>query len=184
MFPMPCTFCLYYSIRSVNKTSGSLGMRFVADAMLGRLAKWLRVLGYDTHYQSHYSEGQLGELVRKGRRLLTRDNRLCKRYREAVFLSGDHVDEQLSQLYASVDLHPDPSKWFSRCVRCNTLLQTASEPEVREMVPEYVFYENRGQIRICPSCKRCFWPGSHRMRMMNQLRTWGMPVPFEQETGP
>lgn len=156
-------------------------MKFVADTMLGRLAKWLRVAGYDTHYQSHYSQEQLGSLVRKGRRLLTRDKRLFKRYRASVFISGDHVGEQLSQLYEMGHLHPDPSKWFSRCVRCNTLLKEASDSEAREMVPEYVFYENRGQIRICPSCGRCFWPGTHRMKMLNQLQAWGLTDFLKQE---
>jgi len=141
--------------------------------MLGRLAKWLRVLGYDTHYQSHYLEGQLVGLMSQHRRLVTRDRARCSRYYEAVFIHWDHVGEQLNELHSLLDLNPDPSKWFTRCVRCNTLLETAHEEEAMERVPEYVFYENRGRIKICRSCGRYFWPGSHRNRMMRQLNAWG-----------
>lgn len=149
-------------------------MKFAADTMLGRLAKWLRVLGYDTHYQSYYHPGQLEFLVREERRLITRDAKKCYLDARAVFLRHDTLSEQLVELISLFRLKPDPDRWFLRCLRCNGLLETVPDARAREGVPEYVFYENRGQIKACNDCGRYFWPGSHRARMAKQLYAWGL----------
>lgn len=149
-------------------------MRFVADSMLGRLAIWLRVLGYDTHYRSRYPDGVLEELIRQHHRLVTRNRARWGGCTDVVFVHSDHVGEQLRELFALLDLKPDPSRWLTRCLRCNTLLETACDEEAMEKVPEYVFYESHGKIKVCRSCERYFWPGSHRNRMMQQLKAWGL----------
>ncbi len=148
-------------------------MKFVVDSMLGRLATWLRVLGYDTHYQSFYRDGELAGLMREDRRLVTRDRSRWRRSSKVVFLDSDRVGEQLGELFARLRLHPDPSIWFTRCLRCNALLEAAAGEEAMEKVPEYVFYESRGKIKVCRSCGRYYWPGSHRNRMLKQLTVWG-----------
>jgi uncharacterized protein with PIN domain len=150
--------------------------KFVADSMLGRLAKWLRVLGYDTHYQTSYLPEVLNALVREGRLLLTRHRKQADRSGgQAVFVHGNYVGVQLIGLAGELHLKPLPSAWFSRCLICNTLLRRARESEAREKVPEYVFHQNVNQIHFCPSCGKYFWPGSHRSRMTAQLREWGFP---------
>jgi len=148
-------------------------MKFVADSMLGRLSTWLRVLGYDTHYQSSYGEGELVSLVQAGRRLVTRDRRRWQGSGRVVCLHSDQVGEQLQELFSRLELLPEPSRWFTRCLRCNDELDEADEEEVLGKVPEYVFYQSRGHIKICRSCGRYFWPGSHRERMVRQLARWG-----------
>lgn len=155
-------------------------MGFVADSMLGRLAKWLRVLGYDTHYQTCYPPEVMNALLKEGRLLLTRHRKRAQRSgRSALLIHGNHVNEQLIGLAKELQLRPPPSAWFTRCLICNTLLKQAHESEAREKVPEYVFHQNANQIRFCPSCGRHFWPGSHRSRMENQLRQWGLPFVHE-----
>lgn len=149
-------------------------MKFVLDTMLGRLAKWLRILGYDAHYQSHYLPGQLESLVKEGRRFVTRDSKKSLMDAGSVFLQHDTIGEQLIELVSLLDLEPDPAEWFFRCLRCNVPLETVPETSARESVPEYVFYENRGQIKVCRKCGRYFWPGSHRERMLKQLDAWGL----------
>jgi uncharacterized protein len=149
-------------------------MKFVVDSMLGRLATWLRILGYDTHYQSCYPGGVLSNLMLQHRRLVTRDRARWTRSPDSVFVHSDLVGEQLEELLNLVHLQPDPSRWFTRCLRCNTVLETARREEARERVPEYVFYASLGKIKICRSCGRYFWPGSHRERMLKQLAAWNI----------
>lgn len=149
-------------------------MKFVVDSMLGRLATWLRILGYDTYYQSHYPKGELADLMLQDRRLVTRDTTKRRLSPEVIFLHSDHVGEQLEELLDRLHLDPDQSKWLTRCLRCNTVLEAAGNEEAMERVPEYVFYESRGKIRVCRACGRYFWPGSHRERMVKQLNAWGL----------
>jgi hypothetical protein len=147
--------------------------RFLADAMLGSLAKWLRVLGYDTYYQSRYRADRLKELA-GDRVLLSRNRKTIAHHPGAVLIPSERLPEQIRQMKAHGLIPPPQEGWFSRCLTCNVLLVTAHGPESRADVPEYVFYERPGPIRQCPSCGRAFWPGTHRDRMMTQLREWGL----------
>ncbi|MFH1630225.1 MAG: Mut7-C RNAse domain-containing protein [Pseudomonadota bacterium] len=152
-------------------------VRFVADSMVGKLAKWLRVLGYDTYYQPCYPPDVIDMLLREGRILLTRHRKRAERLGNlAVLVRGNHVSEQLTGLTRELHIEPARSAWFSRCLVCNTLLMDAREGDVRERIPEYVFYQNVTRIRVCPSCGRHFWPGSHSVRMETQLKKWGFPL--------
>ena len=144
--------------------------------MLGKLAKWLRVLGHDTHYQSYYQEGDIERLVKEGRYLLSRHKKRSERYRSAILINSNHVGVQLAELNKKVCLAPDQSNWFGRCLICNTLLKESRMAEARENVPEYIYYQNVTALRFCPSCGRYYWPGSHRKRMMMmQLEAWDFP---------
>jgi hypothetical protein len=148
--------------------------RFVADVMLGRLAKWLRVLGYDTLYQSHYPGDKLSRLVQEGRTLLSRRPQTVKSHPEGLLLHSDRLREQIQEMKEKRAIAVDRSRCFTRCLRCNELLRKAADERARENVPEFVFYENAGGIRFCPSCGRYFWPGTHRARMKKQLDKWGL----------
>jgi len=149
-------------------------VRFVADSMVGRLARWLRVLGYDTHYQSRYEPGEMERFVSQGRTLLTRHRGRAEMMKgRALLIHGNGVGEQISLLKKDLGLEPEPSALFSRCLGCNVLLRPVKEGPAEGEVPEYVLYQNRDRIRFCPSCGRYFWPGSHRMRMEERLREWG-----------
>ena len=153
-------------------------MRFVADIMLGRLAKWLRVLGFDTHYQSFDPIHHIGQMARGGRIPLTRQRKLIPFLEGAAFVRYNGVGEQLEQLKQALLLESCHADWFSRCIRCNVPLMAAPEEAARDNVPEYVFYENMKRIRFCPSCGRYFWPRSHKIRMEKQLNRWGFFNPF------
>jgi uncharacterized protein len=142
--------------------------------MLGRLARWLRVLGHDTHFQAYYETGSIDRLVkRENRRLLSRRKGRCEQHADAILLHHDLVGEQLVEMDNTVPIAKDRSAWFGRCLVCNAPLIRAVEEEAREHVPEHVFYENMTAISSCPSCGRYYWPGSHRKRMLRQLEEWG-----------
>jgi uncharacterized protein with PIN domain len=149
-------------------------VRFVIDSMLGKLARWLRLLGYDSHYQRSYRPGVIDQLMKADRCLLTRSKEIADHYLNSVLLYADNVGEQLAELKERLPLAPDRSNWFSRCLICNVMLQKAQTEEARENVPDYVFYQNITTIHRCPSCGRYYWPGSHRTRMLRQLKIWGL----------
>jgi len=153
-------------------------MRFVADVMLGRLARWLRVLGFDTRYQPFDPVHEISQMAERGRIPLTRQRKMIPLLEDAVFIRYNTVGEQLTQLKKALLPETCHVDWFSRCLLCNVLLMDAPEEAARDNIPEYVFYENITNIRFCPICGRYFWPGSHRARMEKQLNLWGFFNPF------
>jgi uncharacterized protein with PIN domain len=148
-------------------------MKFLVDSMLGKLAKWLRVMGQDAHYLSFHRKEDMASLIKGGRTLLSRHKKTVDRYPGALMIHSDHVKEQLHEIQNKFQWEPDRSQWFTRCLICNVLLKRAQIEHLRANIPDYIFYENPTHLRICPSCGRYFWPGSHRERMLNQLEDWG-----------
>ncbi|MBW1673648.1 MAG: hypothetical protein JRJ45_08390 [Deltaproteobacteria bacterium] len=146
---------------------------FVADTMLGKLAKYLRVMGYDTFYQTGYPDQRLSELVKEGRILLTRNHATATQYSNSVFIDHDLVKDQLKAVDNSLKLTRDRKEWFSRCIVCNSLLSKAELEVARQNVPDFVFFTYHERIVFCPICKRFYWPGTHRERMVERLKKWG-----------
>jgi uncharacterized protein with PIN domain len=144
-------------------------MRFVVDAMLGKLAKWLRILGYDTLYYPNVEDHRLIELAdATGRVLLTADRELM-RHRRAVkyFISSDAWREQLREVLRA---YPPPDRGlFSRCLECNSLLEPVERDSVRKQVPPHVYREQLSFVR-CPRCDQVYWRGTHFERVRAQLR--------------
>ncbi len=146
---------------------------FVADSMLGKLARYLRIMGYDTIYQKTYSGQRLSELVAEGRVLLTRSTIRVKEYPHAVSIDRDLVKDQLTVLDSNLRLSRDQEKWFTRCSICNSPLSKVDREGAQAHVPDYVFLRYPEKIQFCPSCKRFYWPGTHRERMLARLKDWG-----------
>jgi len=160
--------------------------RFQADAMLGALARWLRVLGIDTAYEAHIEDADLVRRAREeGRTILTRDRRLRDEWRvpDLVVLEADDPAVQLREVVDGFALR-SLIRPFSRCLRCNVPLRAASVEEARGRVPERVLRE-QSVWRRCPDCGRVFWPGSHVRRMRARLESWLGPLPEAgREPGP
>jgi len=146
---------------------------FVADSMLGKLARYLRIMGYDTFYQPRYPDQRLSELVREGRILLTRNRATGRLYANSIFIDRDLVKDQLKVLDSTLKLAQDHRNWFSRCLVCNSPISKAEGEAVRENVPDFVFLKYPDRIFYCPTCKRFYWPGTHRERMVERLNDWG-----------
>lgn len=155
--------------------------KYVADTMLGKLAKWLRVMGYDTHYQSIYSEQEIEKLIQEGRLLLSRKKSQIDKYQQSFFISSEKINEQLIELKAKGLINRPGPKWFSRCLICNEELISIPVNQASDKIPEYIYYQNIERIRNCIKCNRYYWPGSHRRRMLDQLYRWKIicdPSPF------
>ncbi|MDP3089613.1 MAG: Mut7-C RNAse domain-containing protein [Nitrospira sp.] len=140
-------------------------IRFMADAMLGRLARWLRILGYDTAYDKAITDEALVErALRENRWLLTRDRRLVLRKLlrgRHTLLAADDVDGQLRQLHRdlAIDLHLTHQRAY-RCADCNVAITAISHDEAASLVPPFVAEQYRAFLQ-CPQCRRVFWPGTH-----------------------
>ena len=147
--------------------------KFFLDAMLGRLNKWLRVLGYDSICRRVFDQDRAPSHLKEGRILLTRHRKLFQRFDRVLLLDENHVGSQLAELREKLGMDPDRSRLFSRCLLCNVLLVEATEKMIKENVPDHVYHENIFNIRFCPSCGRFYWPGTHKNRMEKQLRQWG-----------
>jgi len=148
-------------------------IRFTADSMLGALARYLRIMGYDTVYQSYYSDKILSELVKEGRILLTRNRATYRQHGNSIFIDSDLVKDQLKTVDNAIRLTKDSGKWFKRCLVCNSSLFKAKEEAVKDNVPDYIFLKYSERMLFCPSCKKFYWPGTHRQRMLARLKDWG-----------
>ena len=147
-------------------------MKFLADVMLGRLATWLRLLGYDTAYQHDATDAELARRARIEQRiLLTRDVELTRRRGvRAVLLESEQVEDQIRQVFHVLNLTAQEA--FSRCTECNSLSEEVSEDSARGLVPPYVFHTQE-RFRRCPRCARVYWRGTHWARIVAQMQDLG-----------
>jgi uncharacterized protein with PIN domain len=144
--------------------------RFVADRMLGKLAKWLRVFGYDVVYLRQGADEEIEERLREGRIFLTR-NRRAESWQHLGKVFVVHANEpkkQLREVVQGLGLAVIGAELFSRCLSCNCLLQTVSRKDVRAEVPDYI-YQTQRQFHRCGDCGKVYWSGSHSEKMRQQL---------------
>jgi uncharacterized protein len=145
--------------------------RFIADAMLGKLTKWLRVLGIDVLYHPNATDTELLQWAERGGRiLLTRDRRLMRRRGplRRLYIESDYYPEQVRQVVQAFDL-ADRIQVFTRCIRCNEPLHAIAKQGVAKRVPPYV-YATQATFKRCATCDRLYWGGTHRDNMLRQLR--------------
>lgn len=141
--------------------------------MLGKLAKCLRIMGYDTIYKSNYKENELLELSKKGRVVLTKNIKEYNLCPNALLINHDKVKNQIRIVDRSIGLTRDRGKWFKRCSVCNALLSKVEEDEARENVPDFIFSNYPKNINFCPVCKKFYWPGTHKDNILKKFRDWG-----------
>lgn len=147
---------------------------FVIDPTLGKLAKWLRIMGIDAHYQTTYRNMEIEALLAEGRILLTRNRSLKHTLNPSILITSDRIQDQLIEVKEYGFLPVANDNWFRRCIICNIPLQSVQLEDARGRIPEYIISQNIRGIKFCPSCKRYLWPGSHRTKMINQLKCWGL----------
>jgi uncharacterized protein len=148
------------------------GHHFVADRMIGRLARMLRLLGYDTAYQPELKPAGLAELARReGRIILTRGNTRL-RFPDAtnVFsIRSEYPSEQLREVVAEFLLDPKSGLW-TRCTVCNGHISPVKKEEIQDLVKPAV-YGLYSEFYRCEGCGRVYWRGSHTERILKNLST-------------
>lgn len=154
-----------------NVANKAQAPRLMVDAMLGRLARWLRLAGYDAAYWREGSDEALAERARaEDRLILTRDHQLAgRRGVRALLVTADTLDEQIAEVRAVLGGDPHP---FTRCPECNAALADLPREDARSLVPAYVWY-TQTHFRRCPECGRVYWKGTHWPTMAAKLENNG-----------
>jgi uncharacterized protein with PIN domain len=145
-------------------------IKFVADVMVGKLARWLRVLGFDVVYSNVLDDDEIVRLAKSENRIiLTRDNRLAARCRDSqyLFVESDAYKEQLQQVLRAFGLKD--FNVFSRCLECNTPLQEVDKETVFERIPPFI-YLTQDRFATCPTCNRVYWHGTHADEMLKRIQ--------------
>jgi uncharacterized protein with PIN domain len=145
-------------------------MKFIADAMLGRLAKWLRLLGFDVLYDPAIDDKHIIRIAREqGRTVLTRDTRLIKKkvLRDYIFIKSNDIFRQLLEIKYILNLK-DPDLQ-ARCAACNGILNNVSQKiEIRDSVPDFI-YHNYDYFIKCEDCDKVYWEGTHHKRIKEKI---------------
>lgn len=150
-------------------------MKFLLTRELGRLAKWLRILGFDTAYASHENAGAIIiQALKEDRLILTRNLRLARSARVKTFLvESEIMEEQIPRILKGLKLAVNSDMMFSRCVLCNMELISVEKAKIKGQVPEYVF-DTQEYFITCPACKRIYWPGTHWGNVKETLEEIGV----------
>ncbi len=145
-------------------------MKFICDHMLGTLARWLRLLGFDVLYPGPIPDDEMKDIAAKEDRIiLTRDKELgdTKKVR-ALYVESHDLEEQLSFTVSKLKLKiTDP---MSRCSLCNSPVEKVEKPAVEGEVPKGVF-ERQREFWYCPKCRKYYWQGSHWDRITRTIET-------------
>ena len=144
--------------------------KFLVDFMLGRLAKWLRIWGYDTeYYRQNDRSGILLKSLQEKRMILTRDHTLSeKRAWKLRLIESDFLDEQIEQVVREFELKLEKDKLFSRCSLCNVPIKQIEKEKVKDKIPPYI-YSSQTEFSYCKLCGRIYWPGTHLDMILNKL---------------
>lgn len=137
--------------------------RLVVDAMCGRLAKWLRLLGYDAEYwRAGADEALMAHAQAEGRLIVTRDGPLAgRRGVAAILIHAEDLDGQIAEVRAALGGMPGrPPTPFTRCPECNGALLPLDHADARDLVPPYVWHTQQ-EFRRCAACHHVYWKGSH-----------------------
>ena len=144
--------------------------RFLCDAMLGSLCRWLRFSGFDAEYAGVVESDLV--IARRaessGRWLLTRDRELAAAGPRTVLVRSVSLDDQLVEVCLRLGLRLDSSFRGARCGECNGVLRNVSKEEISDVVPPYVL-RTADRFRRCVTCKRVYWPGTHSARIAERL---------------
>ncbi len=147
-------------------------MKFIVTGELGRLAKWLRIFGFDTAYVAGLvTPGSLIiQALRDERIILTRNHRLSRSSgARIILLESGSIKEQMQEVLQKLHLDLSPESMFIRCTVCNETLERSDKGSVKALVPEYVF-KTQEDFFSCPKCRRVYWQGTHWGNIQETLK--------------
>ena len=155
-------------MRSINAP------KFIVDNNVGKLAKWLRIMGYDARFFNGSDDADMiTTALAEGRVILTRDTQIMKRRVVAsgrlkvILIQSDEPEHQMRQVIDTLNLDCR-FRPFAICLECNQSLVERSKQQVKDLVPPYVF-QTQNQYMECPACHRIYWRGTHWQAMTRKL---------------
>jgi len=150
-------------------------IKFIADNNVGKLARWLRLMGYDTLLFKQKDDGQMIKIaLSENRVILTKDSQFMKRRLvtngklKTIYIKQDDPKLQVQEVVKMLNLNYH-FKPFSLCLECNRALIARDKEEVKNLVPAQVA-ETQTQYTQCPACHRIYWPGTHWQAMVKKLQ--------------
>ncbi len=166
--------------------------RFAADRTLGKLARRLRMLGFDTLCECEVPRRRFEETIDAERIFLTRNRREFAKpvpYRK-LFIGSDRPGDQVIEVLRALHIQPEEIHPFRRCLFCNVPIEAVERNQVLGLVPDYT-WETRERFTRCPRCRRIYWRGSHTERALRELSVWirraaeeRLPKPEDPSPGP
>jgi uncharacterized protein with PIN domain len=146
--------------------------KFIADVHLGRLARYLRMMGFDVLYKNNFEDDEIVKIsLDKRRAILTKDRGILKRNEvtHGYWVRSEKVKEQVVEIIKRFDLKK-LIKEFTRCISCNAKLEPISKKEIIDGLPPKVSMSQKS-FSVCPSCKKHYWKGTHHQRMLSFIKT-------------
>jgi|PlaIllAssembly_1097288.scaffolds.fasta_scaffold160621_2 hypothetical protein len=146
-------------------------MKFIADRTLGKLARKLRILGFDALYWRGGTLGRAAEAAQaEGRMLLTRSRKIREKPEglDIVIVEANDPRDQLQELLKKLSLTAEPEKFFRRCLLCNEELRPLDREGAEGRVPDFILQVYQ-VFHACPRCRRVYWPGTHYERMKREM---------------
>ena len=146
--------------------------------MLGKLARWLRILGYDTSYFHNIEDRELVERARAGGRLvLTRDRGMAASAGQwqVLLVVDERLEGQLHQVIGDLGLRLRREQLFSRCIECGGPIEPLPAEKARGRVPDYV-QATQSEFSSCPNCSKIYWNSTHVSAMLDRLEAMGVRI--------
>ena len=144
---------------------------------MGKLAKWLRTLGYDTLFSQDIEDTELVSTALKEERIILSRDQELKRFKSAeknlFLLSSNQPLEQLKEVLKKFNLKSDEKNHFTRCIVCNTLLVPVTKKEVENKVPPFVF-KTQEKFFYCSKCDKLYWAGTHVKNLKKKINEQGL----------
>jgi hypothetical protein len=141
-------------------------MKFICDHTLGKLTKYLRILGFDTASITSL------DILNKYKRLANPPLLFTKMlksisYQPIVFIRTNNIQEQIKEIGDIIRPYNNDKNFMTRCIECNVLLECVQKEDIEPLVPEYVYHHHE-EFKACPSCKKVYWEGTHT----EQMKKW------------
>jgi uncharacterized protein with PIN domain len=148
---------------------------FVAESTLGKLAKWLRLAGFDTLYDAPPPDWRRlrARAEADNRVVLSRTRQVIGRLKaeQALLIRYDAPIDQVRQVIKYFHIRPGDLEPLSRCSRCNNRLRPADGADIQNAVPDYI-RQHHVRFSMCAQCNRVYWPGTHSLRMASLFEHW------------